>query len=191
MMSGSVNVLMAALYFQDEKGNPKCKPKAAFISLCAGSLSRFLFQFALPHDYMFVIGGQCNLSQSPLHLHFHVRNRHLWLNPALLSPVLADAVVAGPGLYTGEKLDIWYNPDSTYEALNTVCPGKDLYDMSGVDSFLAPVVSLIALFIAQKLVKEDYYTATGYWFTPYTFNEDDSPKAEEPAKPVESEAAEA
>ena len=35
------------------------------------------------------------------------------------------------------------------------------------------------------------YTATGYWFKPYTFNEDDSPKAEEPAKPVESAAAEA
>ena len=47
-----------------------------------------------------------------------------------------------------------------------------------------------SMLIAQKLVKEDYYTATGYWFKPYTFNEDDSPKAEEPAKPVESAAAE-
>ena len=65
MLAGSVVVLFAALYFQDANGNPKCKPRAAFWALNMGSLSRLIFQFALPHDYMYLIGGSASRESPP------------------------------------------------------------------------------------------------------------------------------
>ena len=50
------------------------------------------------------------------------------------------------------------NSAPTPAQIATVCPSKQLFDMSGVDSFLAPVVSLITLFICQKIFTEDYYS---------------------------------
>ena len=35
----------------------------------------------------------------------------------------------------------------------------------------SPVVSLVVLFVVQMIVKEDYYTATGYWFKPVPVEE--------------------
>ena len=43
-----------------------------------GSFFRLIFQFALPHDYMYVIGGKY-------------------------------ARTMGAGLYTAEKLDVWFS----------------------------------------------------------------------------------
>jgi Na+/proline symporter len=135
--SGTLVTFTSALFFQDKDGNPKVKPKAAFLALNAGAISRLVLQFALPHDYLYVIGG-------------------------------VAAKCAGPGLYTDEKLNVFFNPDATDAEKESVCPQNDLFDMSGVDTFLGPLICLITLLIAQKIVKDDYYTTpdTSYWFKP-------------------------
>jgi hypothetical protein len=68
----------------------------------------------------------------------------------------------GPGIEDPEMFD----EAIMFGRLPEVCPQENLLDMTGLDSLLAPVFSLVVLVLTQVIMKATGKSIGGKWFTP-------------------------
>ena len=135
MFAGCVVPMFAAVYWK------ACKPTAAFASLISGSLVRLILEFSLPKDsLLLLVGTYAETFAAGLYEYKDFKKFMNW-----------DVLVGAQGAV-----------DYGVAGMQEACPQRMLADWTGVDSLLAPFVSLCALFIAQALLPDSKHP----WFTP-------------------------
>ena len=149
MFAGCVVPMFAAVYWK------KCKPTAAFASLICGSITRLILEFALPKDELLLLVG--SFAQTFAAGLYDYNDFKKFMNWDVLVGA-ANAVDYG-----------------TTEAMNDVCPQRMLQDWTGVDSLIAPVVSLVAILIGQLVLPDSKHP----WFTPIPATDDDGIEVKE------------
>ena len=155
MFAGCVVPMFAAVYW---KG---CKPTAAFASLISGSFVRFVMEFALPKDsLLLLVGTYAETFAAGLYEYADFKKFTNW-----------DILVAAQGA-----------TDWAATGQQEVCPQRKLEDWTGVDSLIAPCISLLALLIGQLVLPR----STHKWFTPV-----EAPPPEDGAVDVAKESASA
>jgi len=135
MFAGCVVPMFYAVYHKAPK------PFAAFAGILAGSLVRFVMEFALPKDsLLLLVGTYAETFAAGLYDYADFKKFLNW-----------DEVVAGANFVSyGE------------EAQQEVCPQRMLEDWTGVDSLIAPAVCLLTTILFHFLP----VNPGGKWFTP-------------------------
>ena len=135
MLAGTVIPMIAAVYF------PKAKPNAVFYAMVAGSLTRFIFEFALQKDSLLLaVGTYAETFDAGLYDYADFKKFTNW-----------DVVVGAQGA-----------TDYAATGKQEACPQRPLNDWTGLDSMLSPVVCLLTLLICQFALPNSDHP----WFTP-------------------------
>jgi len=135
MLAGTVVPMFAAVYW------PSCKPTAAFAAMVAGSLTRFIFEFALQKDSLLLaVGTFAETYAAGLYDYADFKKFTNW-----------DILVAAQGA-----------TDYAATGAQEACPQRPLNDWTGLDSLLSPCVCILTLLIGQLVLPETNHP----WFTP-------------------------
>ena len=139
--------MFAAVYWKS------CKPTAAFAAMIAGSLTRFIFEFALMKDSLLLaVGTYADTFAAGLYEYADFKKFTNW-----------DILVAAQGAV-----------DYAANGQQEVCPQRPLNDWTGLDSLLSPCVCMLVLLIGQVVLPNSDHP----WFTPVEGEEAEVKKEE-------------
>ena len=160
MLAGTVVPMIAAVYW------PKCKPTAAFAAMVAGSLTRFIFEFALQKDSLLLaVGKYAETYAAGLYDYTDFKKFTNW-------DVITGGKDAKDWAATGQQ---------------EACPQRPLNDWTGLDSMLSPVVCLAVLLIGNLVLPDSKHP----WFTPSPARLDEEDEPETKASKETHEVADA